>query len=1057
METYDFICTFCEKCLVKEDEIKLHIFNIHLEDTSSMYKKIRYVPNIEIEDIIEELETSNENHGNSAALMPKKELETSSENQLNDDQVIEELENSGENQPEDDQEMAKIIQELEGSSENQLNDYQVIEELEINAESQPEDDQEMAEIIEELETSSQNSLIDDQVIKELEISAENQPKDDQEMAEIIEELETSTENQLNKDQMMEEMIEELEFSGENQPNENSKNSDPFILHPPKKAIVVYENEVNSYQEKKNPFHCNLCSLTFSSQSDLEHHDLIKHNVFDNEDEFDETDQGPSKRLKKEHPCKHCFSMFITKERAHRHGVFVCINNPKALKNRKIVVENGKYFCPECPKKFDNWFNFHRHFDRRHIDEPQKCPKCSYLCKNSECLYKHLRMGNCIKMVESCKHCDAKFKSELRAHLHQLYYCENNPKALKKRVIIENGKHVCPECFKDYDSWILLTRHFDRCHCINPKKCPKCGLKFKNAEYLSKHLNVGRCKNVIKKENLNKEKNATSKEHESNIELKRNVPENMLEENDPKIDSTENMLHSCSHCVRNFNNEDKVRVHQSYYCDNNPKALKNQDIFENGKFVCPECQKEYDSWILLMRHFDRCHWINLKECPKCGLILKNVEYFNNHLRLCKDIKKKVDLNKENIKDVSENHQSRKRLHSCSHCYTNFKNEERVRLHQVYDCASNPEALKKRVIIENGSYKCWDCLKGFKDWVLLVRHYDRIHSNNPVQCPKCGIFYSSSENLRNHLRIGKCRNLVKDKPKEDCLKEDDITILDHNKSKDFYPCRFCSKNYKKEEKVRLHEIYFCDANPEALKKRVKVNDGKFKCWECPKDFDTLEILVRHFERAHYQKQIDGPKSGTFYMNMTNEEAESNKALKENVLEENLLENVSENVTEYMLEENVTIEELENVSENDIIYIEDDDLDEKVSRNLQSSRNDSPRALEKITTSKAKASQESSFGNLYDCSHCYRNFISETKAYQHQIFLCENNPDALKKRAIIEDGAHKCWECFRNFAYWDLLKLHFENMHMGKPTNCLKCDLSFKNEEYMQIHLRNCGLRI
>ena len=827
-----------------EEKIKLHIFNVHIENTACMYER-RKIPtlnsdfkNKSISQDKEQFETQekyqNEKDGRE---MSKLLIENSKSDEANriicnvkqkaerieeiveDDEewsaeikseIIEENQIEDEDEDLSDQINSDIIEVIQIEDDDNLSDqnFQTLtnenQKSQINEENGTEDDIDLSTVVigTEIESNQGNESM-----RRSKKTIENQAKEDDDLLTLL--IESQTRRKSN-DKVLEiisntaSISKNVEISDIDKENQNAEH-EVDLLKMSKSTVTNTEAVLGSEQHKnhnilKRKIDSNEDDLTNSSKkgrSDIKHFCIFcsseyltlehvhRHETFncklnpaslknraitknggnkcaldpkDNEDNYEMVFQ-------KKIPCQFCSGKkFATKEKARRHELISCEINPKSLKNRFKLV-HGVYECPDCFKDYTSWELLNQHFDLVHANVPTKCPKCGVFYKSLESMKHHLTRGSCKDETKfSCQYCHFnQFLTKERVNKHELLHCEINPRSLKKRFILENGLYKCPECLKDYKNWDRLREHFTVVHDNLAKKCPKCGGFYKNSSALRSHLLKGPCK------------------YDNGF--------------------------SCQYCsLYNFSTKEKAEKHQLLFCEKNQKSVKNRSIVENGIYKCCDCLKEFKYWDPFLRHCRKFHSVEPAKCQKCNVIYRNLASLQSHL-------KNEYCNAQN--EVS-----------CQYCsLKKFISKEKAYRHELLLCEMNPKSLKNKFKLENGVYKCQECLREFNSWDLLLQHTDTVHVIGPTKCSKCEVVYKSLESMREHLeKKGSCKN-------------------------DEFSCQYCTtRKFETKDKALRHERLFCKIHPKSIKNRYILKNGIYKCCDCLEEFKSWDQLFNHTDFAH-----------------------------------------------------------------------------------------------------------------------------------------------------------------------------------------------------------------
>ncbi|XP_052069588.1 oocyte zinc finger protein XlCOF6-like [Mytilus californianus] len=298
--------------------------------------------------------------------------------------------------------------------------------------------------------------------------------------------------------------------------------------------------------------------------------------------------------------------------------------------------------------------------------------------------------------------------------------------------------------------------------------------------------------------------------------------------------TENLVHTCRTCGKNFNQRYNLFIHMKYHYSQIPRP-----------FACKECDKNFTSKHRLFVH-QQTHSIDKFTCSICGKQFLTTESRSAHYR---------------------RHVKEKR-HACEVCGHKFLSPSELDAHsikhekQVFECSlcnkkySTHKLLERHEKIHTGNYDrpvtCHLCHKFFFRLSVLKRHIKEVHSNTTYSCDICGSKTKSEKNLKlHHKRIHSgekkfdCTICGKKFNLKNCL-DDHFKRCHTDPANVKYPytCQICKKGFF------VKAIYEGHLNTHFGKR-------PFSCQYCPKSYCNIYYLNVHTKRNHSGREGSKPK--------------------------------------------------------------------------------------------------------------------------------------------------------------------------------------------------------
>ncbi|KAG5667067.1 hypothetical protein PVAND_015067 [Polypedilum vanderplanki] len=250
--------------------------------------------------------------------------------------------------------------------------------------------------------------------------------------------------------------------------------------------------------------------------------------------------------------------------------------------------------------------------------------------------------------------------------------------------------------------------------------------------------------------------------------------------------------------------------------------------------CHICDKHFDSYLLLCKHFKNSHpsaKVFLICCDKKftqrSILLEHLEYHDkSRIHRCEICEKEFKTNAIYKSHMRNFHKSQKSEDfCCTECGKSFTNKYILKTH-----------MKKHKIEENKIFECFICKKTVKNYELLRDHVKNKH--NRQNSSICHICSKIVTRLDIHLKQVHSTEPIERIKCEICghwLKKTSLKshMIAHNESG--YSCEICGKFLKNKNS------YFCHM------KRVHT-EGKFKCDFCDKSFHNEGRLTDHVACQH-----------------------------------------------------------------------------------------------------------------------------------------------------------------------------------------------------------------
>ncbi|EDV33912.1 uncharacterized protein Dana_GF19052 [Drosophila ananassae] len=293
------------------------------------------------------------------------------------------------------------------------------------------------------------------------------------------------------------------------------------------------------------------------------------------------------------------------------------------------------------------------------------------------------------------------------------------------------------------------------------------------------------------------------------------------------------LHVCRHCLTLYGDEARLQRH---------RERKHQD----GQFLCLQCGKRYSSATFLYRHVVSWHGNHaIFYCSLCADNCNDAKTFAGMRQLQEHAAEVHQLGSTALDEAGSEAESL--LDDTEDLEMLEENIEDMlpNIDWGDDLAFDwPTDLDKDACISDAKpsvFVCPVCANGFSGSLSLIRHMERSHQRNPLECCFCGRTHNTREAVRSHLQ--RVHILVRQHVCGVC--QADFATADHlrkhvnSQHLDHRPhqCLLCGKTFAQRGHLVQH-----------LKTDRGHGRNQFVCQLCQWPFYRATDLERHVNEKH-----------------------------------------------------------------------------------------------------------------------------------------------------------------------------------------------------------------
>lgn len=264
------------------------------------------------------------------------------------------------------------------------------------------------------------------------------------------------------------------------------------------------------------------------------------------------------------------------------------------------------------------------------------------------------------------------------------------------------------------------------------------------------------------------------------------------------------------------------------------------------FVCTICKRQFYDLKRFKGHMKRIHKLEQAfGCTRCKLRFNEEAELEEHSNDCVD--------------AATNHSEDQKGFGCAHCSARFTERDEIIKHMEKHAAGTEDAdnidpmycetcgkkfTKKtlydrhiRIHLAQKPYTCEVCNKGFLDKKTYRKHLSRHDKKNIFPCTKCNRTFTSRSDLRVHLLIHEGRSPFRC---EECQKtfKYSNSLARHKRAHagiKNYKCKICQRDFLQSGHLNEHM-------------KTHVEGSQHLCTICDRSFKLMLSFKRHMRKVH-----------------------------------------------------------------------------------------------------------------------------------------------------------------------------------------------------------------
>ena len=409
-----------------------------------------------------------------------------------------------------------------------------------------------------------------------------------------------------------------------------------------------KKHMQSLHEKKRPYTCDLCGLSFALKATWKAHINRKYSC---KNRIEKTNERNSLKGKINRSCPVCEEVFESNALKVNH---IAEKHPE----RKI------YDCLFCETKFLSIKHLTRHLSRKHEKEHgpdiysslpvpkgsnRICPICKRVFKTRTIVMEHYTSVHPEAQIYNCSLCEERYLTLNGLNSHIFFSHERKvtdlgcsfcgkeftmKQELKNHVATDHKekKYECSKCEASYRSHLSLLSHIEKVHEMKKYQCTTCGEVFETITRLESHIALKHDRTKLFK---CPSCNATY------------ISKKVLDDHISFVHN-KSTGHLCPECGENFQEKRRMKEHILV-------------VHEGKGFDCQFCNKTFSSGLSRQSHIRIIHEGRKPQPEKCSQC------------------DKIFVNSGTLKKHTEAVHEKKRPYACHLCDLSFTQSGNLKTH------------------------------------------------------------------------------------------------------------------------------------------------------------------------------------------------------------------------------------------------------------------------------------------------------------------------------------------------------------------------------------------
>ena len=409
-----------------------------------------------------------------------------------------------------------------------------------------------------------------------------------------------------------------------------------------------KKHMQSLHEKKRPYTCDLCGLSFAKKAAWKAHINRKYSC---KKRIEKNNERNTLKGKINRSCPVCEEVFESNNLKIKH---IAEKHPE----RKI------YNCLFCEAKFLSIKNFHMHLSQKHEKEHgldiysslpvpkgsrRICPICKRVFKKRTIVMEHYTLVHPEAQIYNCSLCEERYLtlSGLNSHIFKSHerkvsdlgclFCGKDftlKQELKDHIATDHKekKYECSKCEASFRGHSSLLSHIEKVHEMKKCQCTTCGEVFQTITRLESHIAIKHDRTKLFKCPSCNATYISKKALDGHISFVHN----------------KSTGHLCPECGENFQEKRRMKDHILV-------------VHEGKGFDCQFCNKTFNSILTMQSHIRNIHKGRKPQPEKCSQC------------------DKIFVNSGTLKIHTEAVHEKKRPYACHLCDLSFTQSGNLRTH------------------------------------------------------------------------------------------------------------------------------------------------------------------------------------------------------------------------------------------------------------------------------------------------------------------------------------------------------------------------------------------